>query len=147
MSKNKQPKKLESPTLGKHPNAHDPSSAKYSHPSWIVGAMDIEWEEFGWGKASEHELKNIIQPKLRDFESMTWNDITAPDKSHNVEKWKLIKEARDRLIKLQLDDIDELYSLRLGGKRRIWGIRAANFLKIIWWDPNHLICPSSKRNT
>ena len=48
---------------------------------------------------------------------------------------------------LQLDDWEELYSLRLSGRSRVWGLKEAGIFWILWWDPNHEICPSYKKNT
>ena len=43
---------------------------------------------------------------------------------------------------LKLDDIDEIYSLRLEGKLRVFGLRELNCLRILWIDREHEICPS-----
>jgi hypothetical protein len=51
---------------------------------------------------------------------------------------------RDR----ELDDVDELFSLRMGGaKKRIYGIRDRGTLQVIWWDPEHEIYPTEPKNT
>ncbi len=33
------------------------------------------------------------------------------------------------------------------GKQRIWGIKDRNILKVLWWDPDHEVCPSLKKYT
>ena len=56
--------------------------------------------------------------------------------------------ARDtRLRELQQDDSDGLYELRFGGKERVWGIRRDDRFCILWWDPEHMVCPSTLKNT
>jgi hypothetical protein len=60
---------------------------------------------------------------------------------------ELCKTARDRLEDLRLEDIDELVSLRLGGAERVWGIRDGNVMLLLWWDPEHAVCPSLKKHT
>jgi hypothetical protein len=60
---------------------------------------------------------------------------------------KLVPEARRRLIQLKLEDIDELLSLRLSGKQRVWGILSEGVAALLWWDPDHRICPSRLKHT
>jgi hypothetical protein len=79
---------------------------------------------------------------------MTWQEILSAtggrshgNNSHNISVSELIKEARDRLAEINLDDVDELFSLRLEGKIRIWGMLDNDVLKILWYDPKHEICP------
>lgn len=75
---------------------------------------------------------------------MTWAEIlaatggrTCGNNSHLVPLSDLKKEAVDRLRELQQDDIDELFSLRLSGKERIYGIPDGRVLQILWFCPNH----------
>ena len=60
---------------------------------------------------------------------------------------KIVPEMQKRLCDLEKEDLDELYSLRLSGKKRIWGIKESNLLWFLWWDPEHEICPSLLKNT
>jgi hypothetical protein len=60
---------------------------------------------------------------------------------------KLIKEAQDRLTEISLDDLDELTSLHLTGKGRVWGIIDQGVMNLLWWDPEHQVCPSHKKHT
>ena len=93
-----------------------------------------------------------IYPKLVAFEDRTWEEIEKDTygndnktKHHFVKIDKFIKEARDRIVKMNLKDTDELFSLRLEGKIRIYGTRRLNYMEIIWVDPKHEICPSKKK--
>ena len=66
--------------------------------------------------------------------------------SHLVSVEKLMPEARRRLADLRLwedlwEDLEELLSLRLTGKRRVWGILVGHSLKLLWYDPRHEVCP------
>ena len=101
-----------------------------------------------------HFFLSNLYPKLKEFEKLTWGEIEnqtygkeGKSKNHPIEKSKLIKEAQDRLKELNQDDVDELYSLRLEGQLRVFGIREFNCLKILWIDINHEICPSLKKHT
>ncbi len=103
-------------------------------------------DRWGWHALSLDQWL-FVQGKLKDRESMTWQEILEDKQSHFVEKWKLDIAARRQLEERQLDDIDQVFSLRLGGTERVWGIRVGSVLRTLWWDPNHEICPSQKKHT
>lgn len=87
--------------------------------------------------------------KLASFESMTWNDIavTAKKQHHHVEIAGMIKPAQERLSKRKID-VDELFSLRFSGKHRMYGIiDEIGAFHAIWYDTEHEIYPSKKKNT
>jgi hypothetical protein len=54
---------------------------------------------------------------------------------------KICEEAKSRLNAIRLEDTDALFSLRLSGPERIWGILDNSVLLLLWWDPFHLIYP------
>ena len=78
---------------------------------------------------------------------MTWGEILADGNNHLMAISNLTKDAQDRLEEIGQLDIDQLVSLRVAGKPRVWGILEHSTLKILWWDPEHLVCPSLKRRT
>jgi hypothetical protein len=101
-------------------------------------------DPYGWHKLDEPTIKSIYE-KLKHFESMSLGAIFIEGKSrnHGVKLDKLSPEAQKRLRQLGYDaTIEELYSLRLSGPERIWGIRECNVYSILWWDPHHQVCPS-----
>ena len=85
-----------------------------------------------------------------DFEGQTWTEIMSASggkrtgtNSHFIPVAHLIKEAQKRAEELKIDDY-EFFSLRLDAKKRLWGIIDGGVFQIIWYDPNHEICPSHK---
>lgn len=68
-------------------------------------------------------------------------------KNHHIKISDLCKSAQDRLAELRYRDIDELFSLHLTSKNRVWGILRQGVLSLLWWDPEHQICPSAKKHT
>lgn len=97
---------------------------------------------------SKNYFFETLHPLLKDREDSTWQEIESAthgnkgkSNSHHVPIKNLCSEAQKRLREIKLDDIDEIYSLRLEGKLRIYGIRKYNYLKILWIDPNHEIYP------
>lgn len=92
-----------------------------------------------------------IFPKIAEFEKKTWSEIDREtygyknkSKHHNIDIEKLSKDAQKRLKEIGYNDVSEIFSLRLEGKLRIFGFRRLNYLDIIWIDPNHEICPTTK---
>ncbi len=84
--------------------------------------------------------------KLKSFERSAWADIERGG-SHFIGVESIIRDAQRRLEMLKLDDTDELFSLRLSGLERLWGLRSNDVFSVLWWDPNHQICPSTLRHT
>lgn len=115
------------------------------HPVWSFKRIS---KEDVWVFHTD-EFKNIIS-KLADFETMTWRAIK--EQTHNTKGktnnhlitnlTNFCDKAKDRLEKLQ---IEELFSLRLGGKTRIYGILQSRVLEILWYDNKHEIYPVSKK--
>ena len=66
---------------------------------------------------------------------------------HLVKVENLSAEAQGYLDRVGLDDVDELVSLRLSGRERVWGILDENILNLLWWVPEHQVCPSLKKHT
>lgn len=123
----------------------DPDAAERLRPAWRVGSVD--WGgPYGWGALSEPARIKELCDRLRSFESMSWVEIESSG-SHNIAVEDICKAARDRLQELNQDDVDELFSLRVTGERRVLGFREANILRLLWWDPNHEVCPSVKKHT
>lgn len=102
-------------------------------------------------------LTNISKPdhltllrRIRSFETMTVNQVFSNDgqvgKDYDIDRLPT-KEARDRLLELELDDRDTISRLQIGGKQRLYGFREGSRFYAIWWDPDHKVWPSAKKNT
>lgn len=138
---------MHSPPPGKSPRAGaSPEDANQQTPVWSVSIFDHAGP---WGKDTckhEEHLWAEIFPKLKNYETMTWAEIYRNKKrDHSVPTYGIIKEARDRLVALKLDDNDELFRFRLSGEMRVWGIRQGRVFKLLWWDPEHKIWPSAPK--
>lgn len=131
---------------GRTNNTFDESkNVKTQHPVWKFSSID--WNgEWGWKKLSNEQWQSIIQ-KLQNFESMTWGEIEGTH-SHLVQISDCPNPlVQKRLNELQLDDYNELFSLRLSAKERIFGILFNNILKLLWYDPEHQVWPAPKKHT
>jgi len=127
--------------------AGDPQDYYQKKPAWRISKMEFS-APFGWHILDANGIASILE-KLANFETMTWREILldAKKQNHNVSVDKLIKEAQDRLTEISLDDLDELTSLHLTGKGRVWGIIDQGVMNLLWWDPEHQVCPSHKKHT
>jgi hypothetical protein len=105
-------------------------------------------DPYGWHEVNGATL-NAIRVKLSHFESMTWREILVKSKkqNHTVAVENMSNDARKRLREIHCSDVDELISLHLSGTERIWGILREGVLTLLWWDPNHLVCPSLLKHT
>jgi hypothetical protein len=113
---------------------------------WRVS--DLDWHgPWGWSQANCEELLKYIVPRLPDLESMKWGDVEGKTGSHFVEATAITSQARHRLVEIGKDEQARLFSLRITGEKRLWGIRDIAILRLLWWDPRHEVCPSPKKNT
>ena len=113
-------------------------------PLWAFRIVDLGGP-WCWSALGGDALRDVLQ-RMKELESMTWQSI-ADTGSHFIDLPRLSKPARDRLMVIQQDDVDQLYSLRVTGRRRIFGIRDGGVLRILWWDPEHEVCPAPKKHT
>lgn len=104
-----------------------------------------EGAPWSWRAISVPALLEVRQ-RLADLENLEIGRLHET-RSHAVKLHQLSSAARRRLQELQLDDIDSLYSLRIGGRLRVWAIQDRNFFELLWWDPEHEVYPSTLRNT
>lgn len=131
-------------TGGKKPREEKDAAVIENRPVWKLGRLD-----FGgpWcPRTITGEVLFEVAKKLGQLESQNWPQIDAGG-SHFIPVSNLIKDAQQRLEAIRLDDIEHLYSLRLSGKERLWGIRERHVFRALWWDPEHAICPSEKKHT
>jgi hypothetical protein len=115
-------------------------------PVWRLSRLDFDGP-FGWASIEGMKLREVVV-KLRQFESMTWNEIERANKQHHFNSAEnFSKEAKERMNTLQMDDLDQMFSFRLMGTERIYGYRDRWIFYPIWWDPDHKVYPVEKRNT
>lgn len=116
-------------------------------PAWRVSKLE-ENGPFGWHRVGGARVSEILA-RLRGFETMSWSEIliAAKKQHHTIPLERLSKPARGRLVQINLDDRDSLISLRLSSKERIWGFLAESTFYLVWWDPEHRVCPATQKHT
>lgn len=116
-------------------------------PAWRVSRLE-EVGPFGWHRITGVKIAEV-SAKLKSFETMLWSAIlvTAKKQNHTIPVENLSKPAKQRLVDIKLDDRDELISLRLSNRERIWGFLEGSTFHLVWWDPEHQVCPSALKHT
>lgn len=146
--KQKLPMWTSPPKGGKVPRySADPEGFMQLRPAWRIHRLEMVGR-WGWHELPAAKLFEI-HGKLSNLESMTWQQLLVEGKEryHLVAVSNLASCARKRLEELGQSDLDELLSLRLSARERIWGIQNAAVVNLLWWDPEHEICPSLKKHT
>lgn len=143
MSKNKQPKHTVKPDTTKTPKVASPPTG--SGFTWSFSILDKEGA-FGWNNCQDHGKFLEILSKKGQLECINLAQL-AYQGSHSVPVSSLDKEAQKRLCEINLDDTDSLFSFRLTGTNRIWCVQHDKIMRVLWWDPEHKVCPSIKKHT
>lgn len=144
--KRKRASNKEIPPEGKKARGgHKINQIQNEHVSWHVRTMDREGV-WGWNSIDIDVFWADIFPKLSSFSTMTWDQILNRN-NHEISVSDICPEAQKRLEEIYQNDIDSLVSLRLTGKKRLWGIRDRNVCKLLWWDPKHTVYPSKKKHS
>lgn len=133
----------------------NPDSIMQEHPVWRLADCDVD-EKGIWSfckKRMVDDFWDVIFPNLRQFESMTWSDIFIKNKkcNHSIDPNKLNKAARERLAEMKIE-AEAIYSLRFGGKLRLYGYMTGNAYNILWYDDDHgdndtCVCRSTLKHT
>lgn len=116
-------------------------------PAWRIGRLEMAGP-WGWNRLPADKLTEVRE-KLSQFETMTWREMLmdAKKRYHNVPIANLSSAAQARLEQLGQADIDQILSLRISAKERVWGIQHSAVVNLLWWDPEHQVCPSEKKHT
>ena len=134
------------PTPAKVPRmAEDPVAFHKERPVWRMGRVDVGCVDWGWNLIEGGALHRIRE-RLGAYETMTFREILNKDATgcHDVETFRMASAAKKLTDKI---GVDSLFSLRITGEERVWGIRTGHVIELLWWDPGHAVCPSPKKNT
>jgi hypothetical protein len=102
-----------------------------------------------WSNSLDNKptVNNILKV-LKSFEGLQWKDIFQASggrshgtNSHFIKVNDLSIDAQKRAKAIDLNEL-ELFSLRLQGDVRFWGvIEPDGRYYVIWYDPNHKVYP------
>lgn len=145
-NRKKRPKIAAAPIPTKSPKiANQPPAFQGGILAWRFNAVD-KAGPFPWtGLDDAVEYKEVLE-KLIGFECMPENELISAG-CHSIPTENLCSEAQARLVELELDDLDGLFSFRLTGKKRVFAVVRSKYVRILWYDPEHKVCPSKKKHT
>jgi hypothetical protein len=148
-NKSKRPRKKQvraafNPAAEKLPKAAVSENNDTKSPAWCFALADTAGP-FRWQGIVPAHLVDLLH-HLKSFQSMTWKQIKDAG-SHNVELSMASAEACKRIAEIKLDDLDELFSLRVTGRRRVIGVLNGARFSFLWWDPDHAVFPSRLKHT
>lgn len=97
---------------------------------------------------SRIQMTQLID-KMISFESMTVGEIFGPGSEHGKSYTvsDLPNVASRRIKEIKRDDEDQIHRLRCSGTQRLYGVMREHVFHVLWWDPEHEVWPSTKRNT
>jgi len=103
---------------------------------------------YGWHELTGEQLA-YIRGKLVEFEAKDWNQIFVAERKHNhsIEVATFDCPQAREWMRRNMPDQDVLWTLRLSGKERIWGILREGVFHLLFWDPDHQIKESQKKGT
>lgn len=112
--------------------------------AWRINRIQMA-DPYGWHELPLTEIA-YIKSKLSEYERRTWNEIFVKDKHWNhplpVSEFKCSKARK--WMRDNMPDQDQLWTLRLSGAERIWGVFSDGIYLVLFWDPKHLIWETSK---
>ena len=144
----KQPKAVEK-TLGKKTPVIAEEVTLYDERklAWRLGKIQLA-DPYGWHVLGATEMAEM-KDKLGYLESSTWKDVFVRDarNNHMIEAAKLKCPIARKWMVDHLPDQPLLWTIRVSGSGRIWGIISEGAYQIVFWDPEHLIWPTPLKNT
>jgi len=113
--------------------------------SWRLNRLQLV-DPYGWHELDDAGVR-YVQSKLAEFERRTWSEIFVKDKhwNHPVPVTGLKCSQAREWMRRNMPDQTQLWTLRLSGAERIWGVFAEGTYLVIFWDPNHIIWDTPKR--
>ena len=142
---------------GFKPNTVDDKDLKKSI-NYFEWSLDIVETSGRWGLTADVLKEQWCSPTkgllktLLDYENLTWRELANQTsgrnrgtRNHHVKVSEILKEAQRLLRNSFVDDLEEIYSLRITGKVRFYGIIQDSVFHILWYDPKHEIYPTKRR--
>jgi len=111
---------------------------------WAVESVQLSGD-FGFHNCDHETLFKTIINRLKQFETMNWSEVIKTH-SHEIDFNDVIPSIQIE-IRTLFDDELNLFSMRMAGRPRVWGVRKGAICYILFYDPDHEICPSSLKHT
>lgn len=96
-------------------------------------------------------LRLMAQSTWAEIESMRTGGKDRHKKHHDLEvdAPPFDSQAVRDLEKAKLGQEfgETMFRFRLSGEKRLWGFRNHATFHVVWWDPDHKVCPTEKNHT
>jgi hypothetical protein len=102
--------------------------------------------QWGFDGLSEEHV-GLLKAKCKGYENQTIKEFSSVASTKLIPFEKMCPEAQKRAQEIGLEAFDGLLEVRLGGKPRLWGILDGHCFYLVWWDPEHEVCPSATKHT
>ena len=164
MAKNRRNK--HKPKQAQHPlqskavkQSEDPTNSDRQTVAWRISEFDYGGP---WGDTSldGKNMQDLVRKWAHPFETQKWGDLLGAaggrnkgNNHHPIDVQDLSKIAQARLVEIHKDDlVESIFSFRVSGTTRVYGIRDGRVFNVLWFDPWHgnakkAVCPSKKRKT
>lgn len=129
------------------------SSTNSQHPQFCFRYADRATREDWVFKPSPDDAQGILDFTC-EMARLTWREIEAMQtgerdrhrKHHSMAVGKIESAAQADLTKRKLGETfgDEIFRFRLGGEKRLWGFRQDRVFHVVFWDPDHKVCPQDR---
>lgn len=136
------------PTTSKRPFRTAPTQDENRRRiSWRFQMLDLDGPH-SWLTLQGTQRRGVLD-KMAEFERNTAEAWVSQGHGANkrlkrIPVENLCADAQQRLRQIKRDDLDVLWEFRLTGSQRIWCVRYDETMWLLWWDPNHEVCPTSK---
>ncbi len=117
---------------------------------WAVRSdiIDVEYEGFGFNVRLIKDFLQKIKPRLDDYVTMTWDEMTRRKSCHAMDVDKIQEKMITRLEERFGENAPEtLYQVDITTQHRVWGIRKSDVFCLMWNDPLHQVYPVQKKHT
>lgn len=129
------------------------ASSSGLHPIWDFSRVDRNGP-FAFNVGSPEMDVSELLNKIVNYSSMTWAEIMhqthdeGRSRNHFLDPSSLSKDAKMRLSACDIgEDQDNIFSLALTNTKRLIGLRENAVFIVLWYDPTHKFCPSTKKHT
>jgi hypothetical protein len=138
-NRNKQVKVKETPQGRKEAKSAPEEPVMQRKAAWRLNRVQMI-DPYGWHRLSLQEVQ-YVHSKLSEKEKQTWAEIFIDGKhwNHPVPVSELKCPDARKWMRRNMPDQDQLWTLRLSGAERIWGVFGEGVYLVIFWDPEHLI--------
>jgi hypothetical protein len=141
----KQPKRSLNPNPTKQVKQREHPEIDDNRILWSFAMFD---HCAAWATDDDSNHFCSVAGHLKSKQSQPWSEIRGNHaRDHLISIAQLSKPAQDRLEYLGLDDFEELISFHFTGKQRIFGLKVGCIFQVLWWDPDHRVCPAPLRHT